>query len=224
MRDFEVRSALLTLLESAHAGDGSLIVNELGLRQGDTRVDVAVVNGELSGYEIKSAADTLQRFPHQQDLYSQVLDRAWLVSTSKKIDQVASTLPPWWGVMAIEDAPVHDSGLTTVRAAEMNPGHNPMLVAMLLWRSEVIDLLARRDALKGHTSKPRADLWRRLVEVYPLDELRGAVRSALKARSAWRADRRRSRGGVRCPVGARSLASPAPPTRPRIVRCTCPQD
>ena len=188
-----------------HGSDGSLILNELGLCQGETRVDVAVVNGELSGYEIKSASDTLERFPHQQELYSQVLDRAWLVSTPTKIEKVKTTLPPWWGLITTGDS--EDVVLTVARTASFNPDLDPLSVAQLLWRDETLDLLRVAEADSGVASKPREVLWQRLTEEYTSDQLREAVRTALKTRVNWRLGRRRSRGGAKSPVGARLLAS-----------------
>ena len=43
----------------------TIVLDELGLCHGDVRIDVASVNGELSGYEIKRHADTLARRPKQ---------------------------------------------------------------------------------------------------------------------------------------------------------------
>ncbi len=49
----------------------TLVVDELDLC-GLTRVDVAVVNGHLSGFEIKGSTDSLRRLPGQVTVYSQV--------------------------------------------------------------------------------------------------------------------------------------------------------
>ena len=60
MRDVDVRQSLRRALSAEHAGDaGTLIIEELGLCQHDSRIDVAAVNGELNGFEIKSDSDTL---------------------------------------------------------------------------------------------------------------------------------------------------------------------
>jgi hypothetical protein len=49
------------------------MLDEFGLEHGEVRVDVAVINGELHGYEIKSERDTLERLPRQVKAYSAVL-------------------------------------------------------------------------------------------------------------------------------------------------------
>jgi hypothetical protein len=60
MRDRDVRAALLRRLSSDYADDADTrIVEEMGVWSGSVRIDVAVINGELSGYELKSDRDTL---------------------------------------------------------------------------------------------------------------------------------------------------------------------
>ncbi len=64
MRDRDVRQALRRKVLRDHIGDSStLVLDELGLRHGTCRVDIAVVNSLLHGYEIKSDADNLARLP-----------------------------------------------------------------------------------------------------------------------------------------------------------------
>ena len=68
MRDCDIRKALRKRLEEAHKGEsGTRIVEEFGLCQGRARIDVAVFNGFINGFEIKSARDTLKRLPGQRD-------------------------------------------------------------------------------------------------------------------------------------------------------------
>ena len=78
--DREVRDLLKRHLVQSLIDFDTVVLDELGLCQGDVRIDVAAVSGgELSGFEIKSPADTLARWPRQQRVYSKVVDRAWLV-------------------------------------------------------------------------------------------------------------------------------------------------
>lgn len=80
MYDADIRRSLRSKVEAIHKDDPTTtIVDELGLRQGEVRVDLAVVNGVLKGYEIKSLADTLRRLPTQVSIYSQILDYASIV-------------------------------------------------------------------------------------------------------------------------------------------------
>lgn len=178
--DREVRDLLKRHLADVHFGDDTIVLDELGLCQGDVRIDVASVNGELSGYEIKSPADTLARWPKQRRVYSKVVDRAWLVATEKTLESAKA--PPWWGLIRIVQTP-HQLGLRVVRAAQSNPSPDPYSIARLLWRDEAIEALADIGLARGVRTKRRAVAWRRLAESAPLDHLRAAVRSALKVRA-----------------------------------------
>jgi hypothetical protein len=74
--DVAIRPALRSRLLVEHAHDPeTVLIEELGLRRGLVRVDIAVVNGLLHGYEIKSDRDSLRRLAKQVDVYSAVLDR-----------------------------------------------------------------------------------------------------------------------------------------------------
>jgi hypothetical protein len=80
MRDRDVRKALHhTVLKEHHGDTNTLVLDELGLRHGAVRVDVAVVNGHLHGFEIKGDSGTLDRLPSQVAINNAVLDRAMLV-------------------------------------------------------------------------------------------------------------------------------------------------
>ncbi|MEA9844115.1 sce7726 family protein [Xanthomonas campestris] len=102
-RDSDVRAALMKNVISDHiANPDTLVVEELGLNRGSCRVDVAVVNGLLHGYEIKSDADTLSRLPSQVISYSAVLDKATLVVGASHTMRALSLIPDWWGVRIVK--------------------------------------------------------------------------------------------------------------------------
>lgn len=177
--DRAVRDLLKRHLVDTHFGTPTVVLDELGLCQGDVRVDVAAVNGELAGFEIKSPADSLARWPKQRRIYSKVVDRAWLVAPEKTLD--AAKAPPWWGLIRIVET--RDRlGLRVVREAHVNPSPDPYSIACLLWRDEAIAALAAFGLDRGVRTKRRKLIWERLADQLPLDDLRRAVRSALKVR------------------------------------------
>jgi len=180
-KDPDVRALLKQYLEALHTGTDTLVMEELGLCQGDVRIDVASVSGELSGFEIKSPSDTLARWPKQRRIYSKVVDRAWLVAPGPKLD--AARAPDWWGQIAVFD--LDDRiGLRIVKPAGHNPKLDPLSIAKLLWRDEAIDLLKKSGRARGVMTKSRRLVWERVVEAITLDQLRDAVRAALRKRRA----------------------------------------
>jgi hypothetical protein len=176
-----VRDLLKRHLAADHAGVPTVLLDELGLCQGNVRVDVAAVNGELSGFEIKSPADRLTRWPKQCRVYSKVVDRAWLVAPEKTL--AAADAPAWWGLVVIVQTATQ-LGLRVVRDAQPNPKVDGYSLARLLWRDEAIHILDEHGLARGFRTKPRRVLWRRLANEVPLDNLRRAVRTALKVRPA----------------------------------------
>jgi hypothetical protein len=177
--DPDVRAVLREYLEDLHLGTDTRVLEELGLCQGDVRVDVAAVNGELSGYEIKSPSDTLARFPNQCRVYSKVVDRAWLVAPEKTLAKAAA--PEWWGLIAVFDAGDR-LGLRVVRQSQFNPKQDPLSIAKLLWRDEALEVLRGAGCARGVMTKSRQVIWKRLIESVAVDDLRIAVRAALKRR------------------------------------------
>ncbi len=77
----------------------------------------------------------------------------------------------------------------TSRMAGLNTEIEPLALAELLWRSEVIQLLAAKGSQRAALRQARSHLYRQLVETSELDELRDSVRACLKSRENWRGQR-----------------------------------
>lgn len=195
MRDRDVRESVWRWLEAAHQGDSNtLMLDELGILNGTTRIDIAVINGQIEGYELKSERDTLERLPAQRDLYNKVIDRISLVVAENHRAAAEAIIPDWWGLV-IASACNGAVEVTRERLPEMNPELNAVALASLLWRDEALAVLERYGLLRGIKSKPREILYERLAIGLDLDTLRAEVRTTLKARAGWRADRRFQRYG-----------------------------
>lgn len=183
MRDADVRSAVLEVLREEHAGDDSTrIVQEMGIWAGTVRIDVAVINGELCGYELKSDRDTLARLPYQAEIYSKVFDRVHLVVGGRHARKARALVPKWWGITVAKRCSA-GLKLTLAREAKRNPAREPAVLAQLLWREEALQALAVRGLDRGCRSKAAAQIHARLATSLSLDDLADVVREALKARS-----------------------------------------
>ena len=191
MRDRDVRESVWSRLENEHAGDGdTLMLDELGILNGATRVDIAVVNGEMAGFELKSEKDTLERLPAQRDLYNLVLDRVSLVVAETHRKEALEIIPDWWGVWIAHPITKGRVEVSQEREARVNQMLDAETICSFLWRDEALAILERIGEVRGVKSKPREVIYRRLSEVMPLDAVRREVRTALKVRKGWRADRR----------------------------------
>lgn len=186
MRDSDIRQALKTYLKDLHRSDpDTLIVDELGLFQGAARVDVAVINHQITGYEIKSDQDTLTRLPVQVRLFSRVLDQAVLIAGTNHLKAALEMVPPWWG---IQEAAQVEGKIVLIprREPAVNPEVDPFALAQLLWRDEALAILKDHGLDRGLRSKPRRVLWHALAAHLSIEDLRSAVCSTIKTRKNWR--------------------------------------
>lgn len=186
MRDHDVRTALRALLLEEHADqmDRTLFVDELSLC-GEARVDVAVVNGALTGYELKSSRDRLDRLPNQVEIYGRILDYAYLVVADVHLARARAMLPSWWGLMVAKEV-AGSVVLLHRRKARKNPRIQATALVQLLWRDEALAILAHHGCDYGVRTKPRDIIWDRLSTILELDQLRHEVRAKLRERREWR--------------------------------------
>lgn len=188
MRDIDIRDYLhRRTLKHYHEDPTSCVLDELGLCQGETRVDIAVVNGEIHGFEIKSTRDKLTRLPKQINLYSRVLDKATLVVSQKKLESVLPMLPDWWGILVASEEAKTGLSLKIYRKAKKNKTVDSRSLVELLWKSEAYQILFEHNLHVGISKKPRQFLWDALVSNFSLSDLQHFVRANIKQRGDWRA-------------------------------------
>lgn len=182
MRDSDVRRSVKTWLVDEYAHDpDTRLVEEMGVWSGTVRIDIAIINGSLSGYELKSDRDTLERLPHQVALYGRVFDFLYLIVGKRHAEKAETLLPEWWGVqVAVENAGRIE--LHPHREPRPNPSPDPYLIAELLSKDEAIGVLGAFGMDRGWRSKKIRLIHERLANELPLDELRSQVRTVLKQR------------------------------------------
>src|SRR5580704_1119851 len=182
MRDSDVRHAVKDWLGAKYAHDAnSYMVEEMGVWSGTVRIDIAIINGSLSGYELKSDRDTLERLPNQRDVYSRVFDFLHLVVGQRHAEKAEKLLPKWWGIK-IAVAGADGIALLPYRAPAPNPSPDPYLIAELLSKEEAVGVLEAFGMDKGWKSKKIRLIHERLAAELQLDKLKDQVRAALKNR------------------------------------------
>jgi len=190
--DKTIRRALLRILDKEllryrKQGRDVQIFEELGVQHGTARIDIALVNGIMHGYEIKSDCDTLHRLPEQVEEFNAIFDKITLVVGKRHLYQAMHIIPDWWGVtMAKVDV---DKGVyfQTIRKAETNQNQKGVSIARLLWRSEALSILEEQNEAEGVRSKPREFIYNRLADVLEIDIIKERVRNTLLvSRGNWR--------------------------------------
>jgi len=187
MTDSDIRFALHSKkLRRVKSHPGTLIIDELGLAHARNRIDVAVINGYIHGYEIKSSKDTLYRLTTQIEIYRQTLQKLTIVTAPKHIQGIMAHAPEWCGVIAAEQGPRGGISFHVLRNAAENPEIDPVMMAHLLWRDEVIDLLRRIGHAPKDLRRSRRQLYEMLCETMTLHEITASIRTFMAQRQAWR--------------------------------------
>jgi hypothetical protein len=195
MNDFHIRAALKRKLVYQYKDDlETVVIEELGIHHGTSRIDLAVVNGVLHGFELKSDQDTLTRLPEQANAYGTVFDWVTLVVGEHHLCRAADLIPDWWGLRVVRGK----AGSLTFSDLKLpmdNPSPDPFSVVSLLWRNEALRFLGEFGDTKGANLKSRSEIYTELVEKASFDHLRDMVRRCLRERLDWRSAGRRLSSG-----------------------------
>lgn len=163
-----------------------IFINELGFYNKnpnssvDTsyRADLALANGRLVGFEIKSEKDTLKRWESQKWAYTNVFDEVWLCVHAKHIQEALINTPKHIGIILADNF----GNFTIVRKAVSNHGLNNIYdLSGLLWREELNELLKKYSIhVKSRTTKREV---REILENYlSLYEVRDFTLQKIKMR------------------------------------------
>lgn len=181
MQDSDIRSALVQMLQGRSDLAGGLIVTELAIAMGCSKLDVAVLNGHLAGYEIKSDRDSLTRVVRQVSHYQEVCDELTIVTTERYREAIDQSVPEWCGIVV---ASVCDGLLVlqTYRAAKPNPHWDVLALMLLLWQSETIEM-ARGFGFRAPRTMAKGLIHAQLARRISHDTLRDAVLTRLRCRA-----------------------------------------
>lgn len=182
-----IREFLMLELNQKYSNDNSVrVIQELGLNHGSARVDIAVLNGVMHGYEIKSDADTLYRLPSQIRAYNAVFKKMTIAVGAKHLEEVINLVPDWWEIVLIRQK---GESITSyqIRKGLTNRHQDREAIAQLLWKAEAVDLLRSLHAERGVVSQPRNVAYKRLADLLDTATLQKHVKDALFARTNWRA-------------------------------------
>lgn len=173
-------------LRKYHADKNTIVIDELGLNHGKNRADIAVLNGLMVGYEIKSDHDSLYRLEEQIKSYNAIFDKVNVIVGLRHIKNIHNYIPGWWGIIIASKGLRNAVKFDLMRKSSRNEQLNPISIAKLLWRDEVIQLLKQRQIPSRLLRQPRSFLYEILVDLVDIVELRTSVRETLKMRNNWR--------------------------------------
>jgi len=185
--DNEIRKAFHEKrLSSYHSCPDTLVIDELGVAHGKNRIDIAIVNGCIHGFEIKSSKDNLLRFSSQLEAYTQCFEKLSVISAENHIEELLSRTPKWCGIILAKKGPRGGISFSTIRRVKNNPNVDIVAMAHFLWKKEVIELLVGLGANKKMLRGSRINLYKNLSEMITTSELSPIIKSLFMNRDDWR--------------------------------------
>ncbi len=185
LKDADMRHILIEKIVQQNTNLDYRIIPEMAICDGKARVDIAVANGNLYGYEIKSDADTLDRLAVQLECYNRTFDKAFIVVGSKFEDTIEKHVSPWWGIYVIKQLKNGMVRLSKRREAKTNPEVDTSALLELLWRDETA-LLLNSNGITGISKMNRRILRRMALEIISKQDIHNYCRETLKYRNEWR--------------------------------------
>lgn len=185
--DIEIRTALhQKTLRRFHECPYTLVVNELALVHASARVDIAVINGCVHGYEIKSAADSLSRLPRQIGLYEECLEKLTIVCAPKHIEGVRKIVPSWCGIIQATKGARGAIEFRAMRPSQINKSIKSEQLAHLLWRQEAMTLLSAFGLSAAELRKPRKELYKEISARFSVQEITAYIKKVMAIRPVSR--------------------------------------
>lgn len=154
MLDKEIREPLFDYLDERY---GKVRTIEEKIIKNSRADVIAVVEGELIGFEIKSDSDTYTRLKTQIKDYELFCDKCYIVVGEKHI-QVESHVPDHWGIIF-----VNEENVIVERDAEKSPRVKIFNQLDLLWRSELAAIQEKEGIPKLASTKRRL-IYERLID------------------------------------------------------------
>lgn len=187
LNDEDIREALLFKIDKENKNHNYRIINELGVCDGIARVDIAVANGRLCGYEIKSDKDTLERLPGQISAYNKTFDKITIVVGKKYEEKIKNFVPEYWGIQVAYLNRFKRVSFKNIRSPKINKDVEAKSLLELLWKDELAKIL-KEKGVRGISNKNRRKLREIAGIAMPLNEIKNYTRETLKFREGWRAD------------------------------------
>jgi hypothetical protein len=187
MNDLEIRQNFhRKKLGKYYKEINTLIIDELALNNGKNRADIAVINNNLIGYEIKGNNDSLFRLKRQVQAYNSIFNKCYVITGTRHEKVIFNYIPEWWGIIISEKNIRDDVNFFLIRKAYTNKTIRSISLIRLLWRPEVIEILRQNQVSSKILRKPKAILYESLAEMYNPKELQKITIGYIKKRKNWR--------------------------------------
>ncbi len=174
-----IKSAVIDRLFEDGALNNAVLVNEMVVANWSRRADLAVANGKLHAFEIKSDLDTLRRLKPQVETYLCNFDKVTVVTTSRFLNAVKAMVPPEVEIWVAEKN-CQSINISVARRGRTIEIKNRRNLCGFLHKPEMVALL-RSCEIKSNLDMPREELIK-MIDLVHVKKIRKYVLSAIKAR------------------------------------------
>jgi hypothetical protein len=179
LNEAQIKAAVIDRLYATGALSNAVLINEMVVGNWSRRADLAVANGKLHAFEIKSDLDTLRRLKGQVETYLDRFDKVTVVITSRFSQPVQEQIDErveLWEVSENDGA----CSIKILRRGRTSLIADRRILAGYLLKTELALFLTSRG-LRTSSDLPRREMIE-LFETIPLSAARKFVLSALKSR------------------------------------------
>lgn len=163
------------MLRSGMIADDVVLINELALENFSRRADIALVNGNIELFEIKSEADNLLRLSGQIETFTRYCDKMHVVAAPRHIEDILSSTPNEVAVWQLDGSGI----IKIVRRGKKQTLRDKQSLLRLININELKHLL-RENAVKVSIQR-RKYLEAAAMEL-PVSMIRSGVLELLKER------------------------------------------
>ena len=164
--DKDIRPALFNFLDSLYEINRIIEEKEMGHSRADA---VLVTFKSVYGIEIKSDQDTYARLDRQIKDYDRYFFKNYVVVGTRHAAHITEHVPDYWGIITVEiEAGKEDFYL--LRKPLRNPNFDISETLSLLWKTELIHILARNN-FPLYKEKSKEYIRKRLLAYIPAEKL-----------------------------------------------------
>lgn len=180
-----IKVNLIRWLESKGYLDNAVLINELPVANLSRtsfarRVDIAVANGSLLGFEIKSEFDSLERLEGQVKLYLERFDKVFVVCAPKFTKKVVKLLPTNAAVIEFREVEGGMLDFKVIKRGRKSLKTNSEQLLSFVNKKEILSELKRRGVYFD-MGISRLELYKLCDRAFTVNELRRFSIDCVKA-------------------------------------------
>ena len=135
--DKDIREPLFLWLEEKYEKARFFEEKDIGRSRADIMM---VTDNAITGFEIKSDADSYARLKRQVRDYNKYFDYNYVAVGRSHLKHIEEHIPKWWGVVACGEGDDGEVLFEMVKEAQKNPKRDMNLKMSFLWKRELLTI------------------------------------------------------------------------------------